>query len=231
MKHHIATAALLASTALSLAACGTVTTEKTEASSGELGFVGSGEWTVFKLQAGPNPAEKIAGDVRGFVSPEIERTMLLVSVSGLPANKTFGAHLHAASCATNSGGGHYQHAGAVVNEENEVWLDFTTGPGGVAQVVARKPFAIATERAKSVVVHAQATDPATGKAGDKLACIDVLFVDVPPPGAPDAAEREAGEACSVSYSCINNVCTCGDAKDGEACASPAECENTCVSCE
>jgi hypothetical protein len=40
-----------------------------------------------------------------------------------------------------------------------------------------KPYAIAPTKAKSVVVHAQATDPLTGKAGDKLACVNVSFVD------------------------------------------------------
>jgi len=259
-------------------ACGAGTVEEQKESTvSELGFVGSGAWTVFKLQAGPNPAEKINGDVRGFVSPEIDRTMLLLTVRGLPPNKTFGAHLHATACNENNGGGHYQHTGTTVNDENEVWLDFTTNASGVAQVVTRKPFSIATERAKSVVVHAQATDPATGKAGDKLACTDVAFVDTPapnpaneppggddgppgqgddhppggdddgdvppggddghppghdgPPDGQDGPPGEDGKSCRVSYSCLNNVCKCGDTKEGQACKSPASCEQVCASCD
>jgi hypothetical protein len=224
MKKH-ATVMMLAS--LALGACAVDQQEPMQSSSDELGFVGSGDWTVFKLVTGPNPAEKIEGHVSGYVSPEIGRTMLIADVAGLPANRTFGAHLHAAACDDKQGGGHYQHVGTTVGDQNEVWMDFTTDAAGAAVVVARKPYAIATERAKSVVVHAQATDPATGKAGDKLACIDVTFTDAAAQGAPQAA----GKSCSTSYQCTNGACACGGPKEGTTCASPADCEKTCASCE
>jgi hypothetical protein len=203
--------------------------EPTASSAEEIGFAQSGAWTVFPLTTGPNPAAKIAGTVRGFSSPEIDRTLLMLSVSGLPANKTFGAHLHAASCADNKGGGHYQHSGTAVNDENEVWLDLTTDASGRARVLERKEYAVAVEKAKSVVVHANPTDPATGKAGDKLACVDVGFIDVGS-GIPAAPTSSGGKSCSTAYQCTNGACACSGEKAGTACAAADDCERTCSVC-
>lgn len=199
--------------------------EKTAQSSDEIGFAKSGEWTVFALPQAPNPAENISGSVRGYISPEINRTMILLSVRGLPADKTFGAHLHAGACADNKGGGHYQHDGTGVSEENEVWLDITTDATGTAMVINRKDFAVAPEKAKSVVVHANPTDPATGKAGDKLACVDVSFVD------GQSGTPSAGKSCSTSYQCLNGECSCGGDKEGTTCAGANDCETKCAVCQ
>lgn len=204
--------------------------EPTASSAEEIGFAQSGAWTVFPLATGPNPAQKIEGSVRGFVSPEIDRTMLTLSVKGLPANKTFGAHLHAAACADNKGGGHYQHSGTAVNEDNEVWLDLTTDASGRARVLSRKEYAVAAEKAKSVVVHANATDPATGKAGDKLACVDVTFVEGGS-GVPAAPTTSGGKACSTAYQCTNGACTCGGDKAGTTCGAADDCERKCSVCK
>ena len=99
------------------------------------------------------------------------------SVSG----RTFGAHLHNAACATDQpllSGGHYNHdahSGApkvVISDQTEVWLDFTvdaSGAGDSSSVVRFTP----TPGARSVVVHAKPTDPASGGAGDRLACLPV----------------------------------------------------------
>jgi hypothetical protein len=224
--------------------------EEVAHSSDEIGFAQSGEWTVFPLTTGPNPAAKISGSVRGFISPEIDRnpaakisgsvrgfispeidrSMLTLSVKGLPANKTFGAHLHATSCADNKGSGHYQHDGTAVNADNEVWLDITTDASGKGRVIERKPYAVAAEKAKSVVVHANPTDPTTGKAGDKLACVDVAFVEGASgvPGAPASAE---GKSCSTAYQCTNGACECGGDKAGTQCAAADDCERTCSVCK
>jgi hypothetical protein len=151
--------------------------------------------------------------------------MLLLNVKNLPPNKTFGAHLHAAACADNKGGGHYQQNGTTVSAENEVWLDVTTNARGSAYVINRKQFAIAPEKAKSVVVHANPTDPATGKAGDKLACVDVSFIDAKS-GTPSA-----GKACSTSYQCTNGACSCGGGKEGTTCSGADDCEQKCAVCK
>lgn len=230
MDARILAAMMMGALGLGLAGCATDAGDGDEElaadSAEELAFAGSGRWTVFPLTTGPNPAAKIRGDVSGFVSPEIRRTILRLAVSGLPPSRTFGAHLHATPCAQEKGGGHYQHTGNTVSAENEVWLDFRTNAAGVANVVARKPWAVETSRARSVVVHAMATDAATGKAGDKLACVDVSFSDVAT-GAPPSA----GRSCSSSYQCVNGACRCGEPKAGTTCASPSDCEKTCAVCK
>lgn len=226
-----ARAAVFGMTMVALAGCAAEeATEPTASSAEEIGFAQSGAWMVFPLTTGPNPAAEIEGSVRGFVSPEIDRTMLMLSVKGLPANKTFGAHLHAASCADNKGGGHYQHSGTAVNEENEVWLDLSTDASGRARVLARKEYAVAAAKAKSVVVHANPTDPATGKAGDKLACVDVAFIEGGS-GVPAAPRTSGGKSCSTAYQCTNGACECSGDKAGTTCSAADDCESKCSVCK
>ena len=97
------------------------------------------------------------------------------------AGRTFGAHLHDGPCATGLpalASGHYNadtHAGHLppaVSPDTEVWLDFTVdaGGGGDSSAVVRFPV---RSGARSVVVHAAATNPATGAAGARLACLPV----------------------------------------------------------
>ena len=97
------------------------------------------------------------------------------------AGRTFGAHLHNAACATDQpllSGGHYNHdahSGApqvVVSDETEVWLDFTADADGAGDSSSAVRFPLITG-ARSVVIHANPTDPATGGAGARLACLPV----------------------------------------------------------
>ena len=97
------------------------------------------------------------------------------------AGRTFGAHLHDGPCATDLpalASGHYNadaHAGHLppaVSPGTEVWLDFTVDDsgGGDSSAVVRFPV---QPGARSVVVHAAPTNPATGAAGARLACLPV----------------------------------------------------------
>jgi Cu/Zn superoxide dismutase len=97
------------------------------------------------------------------------------------AGHTFGAHLHEGPCTTgNPAGalGHYnaeQHAGhspAAVSDRTEVWLDFTVDASGAGDSSASVLFPV-QPGARSVVIHADATNPATGGAGARLACLPV----------------------------------------------------------
>lgn len=218
----------LALSLLALSACAAPTGEEATQATSELSFGGGAKWTVFKLPTGPNPAARIRGPVRGVLSPELRHSALFLDVEGLPPNRAFGAHLHAKACADGSGGGHYQHVGTTVSKENEVWLDFETNSAGRARVVARRPYGVDPARAKSVVVHANETDPATGKAGDKLACVDLTFEE---PGAtltPVAPPTGGSGSCQVSYQCTNGACACSaGAKAGKTCADPLDCERQC----
>ena len=93
---------------------------------------------------------------------------------------TFGAHLHDGPCVAGDGaaaGPHYnahvhgQTETAGVNDRTEIWLDFRVEDGsgtGTASV----PFVPEPGR-RSVVVHAAPTNPETGGAGARLACLTV----------------------------------------------------------
>lgn len=103
-------------------------------------------------------------------------------VTGLdPAatGKTYGAHVHIGPCVARNGPaalGHYNTgSGDVPGPDNEVWLDFTVLPGGVGVSRASVPFEIAPGTAQSVVVHERATQPGTGFAGGRVACLPVRF--------------------------------------------------------
>ena len=92
--------------------------------------------------------------------------------------ETFGAHVHAGQCEEGNGAaalGHYRAPDFVApaTPQNEVWLDFTVEPGGVARSEATVPFVIEPGD-RSVVIHEHHTAPG-GAAGARLACLPVQF--------------------------------------------------------
>ena len=93
------------------------------------------------------------------------------------AGRTFGAHLHIGPCVAGSGAaalGHYNHSTTsplTVNDQTEIWLDFTVDDEGNAQSSAAVDWA-PVPGARSVVVHANPTAP-DGTAGARLACLPV----------------------------------------------------------
>ena len=58
-----------------------------------------------------------------------------------------------------------------ISEDTEVWLDFTVDDGA-GTATASVPF-VPLPGARSVVIHAAATDHHTGTAGARLACLPV----------------------------------------------------------
>jgi superoxide dismutase, Cu-Zn family len=106
------------------------------------------------------------------------QTLVNLHVDGLPAGRSFGAHLHRDSCATNFGGPHYQApdpaAPVVANADadHEVWLDFTTNAQGRGRAHAVVPFEVQSG-SRAVVIHQAAHTGIGGAAGQRLACIDV----------------------------------------------------------
>jgi superoxide dismutase, Cu-Zn family len=109
----------------------------------------------------------------------------VLRVSGIGAEadgQTFGAHLHVGPCVAGNGAaalGHYNTdvlAGVTppeVSERTEVWLDLAVDDGA-ATATASVPF-VPLPGARSVVVHALATDSHTGTAGARLACLPVVW--------------------------------------------------------
>ena len=106
-------------------------------------------------------------------------TDVRLMVRGLPANRTFGAHVHTAPCGTTptASGGHYQHSTdtTVPLAAREVWLDFTTDDNGHGTGTTHVPWLIAAGTAGSVVIHADPTNATTGVAGARLVCTTVPF--------------------------------------------------------
>jgi Cu-Zn family superoxide dismutase len=101
-----------------------------------------------------------------------------LQVKGVDADpgRTFGAHVHRATCGDDplASGGHYQHAGVTGGlEEREVWLDVTVNGSGNGASVTHRSWAIDQSTLRSVVIHALPTSEVDGTAGARLACIDL----------------------------------------------------------
>jgi hypothetical protein len=138
----------------------------------------------------PNPVALIKGSAKAD-SVSGGKMTLLLEVSGVPGNMTFGSHLHKLACTNNKAGGHYQHmpapdqdAGADANgpsdpaygnPTNEAWLDFTTDNNGKGLGMTTVDWvpAMAAD-AQSIIVHAMKTGDG-GIAGAKLACLPFAF--------------------------------------------------------
>lgn len=121
------------------------------------------------------------------------RTTVRLRVSGLEANRDFGAHVHVRACgpAPSDSGPHYQNEldpaatpdspstdPAYANPQNEIWLDFTTDENGNADSSTTVDWEFRDDEANSVVIHAQHTMTeagSAGQAGDRLACVDEDF--------------------------------------------------------
>ncbi|GAB3457823.1 superoxide dismutase family protein [Actinophytocola sediminis] len=120
---------------------------------------------------------------------EDDRTGVGLSVSGLQPNRDYGAHVHTSPCGNlpEDAGPHYQHLPdpvqpstdpAYANQDNEVWLDFTTDETGHATASAKQDWRFRQGGANSVVLHDKhtSTEPGhAGEAGDRLACFTVRF--------------------------------------------------------
>lgn len=107
-------------------------------------------------------------------------TGVVLVVHGLDpasAGVRLGAHVHVGPCVAGNGGaaGPHYNAGGGVNEHTEVWLDLDIRPSGVAQSHTIVPFAIPEGGARSIVIHELATNPTTGAAGPRLACLPFEF--------------------------------------------------------
>ncbi|MCA6094768.1 superoxide dismutase family protein [Streptomyces sp. SCA3-4] len=116
-------------------------------------------------------------------------TRVELRISGVQANRTFGAHVHTQACGStpDASGPHYQNVKdpkqpstdpQYANAQNEVWLDFTTDARGDGGAVSTVQWSFRAGEARSVVVHEHATETGpghAGMAGARLACVNVPF--------------------------------------------------------
>ena len=116
-------------------------------------------------------------------------TTVTLNVRGLVPNRAYGAHAHAMPCGPTgeAAGPHFQHTPdpvkpsvdpAFANSSNEIWLDFKTDAQGNATTASTVPWVFTNAKAASVVIHADPTQTAAGKAGTagaRVGCVSVGF--------------------------------------------------------
>jgi Cu-Zn family superoxide dismutase len=117
-------------------------------------------------------------------------TTVRLTAGGLVPRRAYGAHLHTRPCTATpaDAGPHYQHSPdpraaasppsvdpAYANPRNEIWLDFTADAAGAATVTAQQDWTFdEVEPPRSMIVHAEHTRTAAGKAGmagPRVACL------------------------------------------------------------
>ena len=117
-------------------------------------------------------------------------TTVRLTVTGMTPNRAYGAHLHSEPCGRTPehAGPHYQNQPdpkaiasppsvdpRYANPRNEVWLDFATDAKGSATVRASVAWPFdSVSPPRSLVVHAERTRTAAGKAGTagpRAACL------------------------------------------------------------
>ena len=90
----------------------------------------------------------------------------------------YGAHLHIGPCMEGDQGPvgvHYNISTSVppqVSSKTEVWLDFTVTSDGYARTTANVQF-VPEKGNRAIVIHQDPTNPADGKAGNKLASLPI----------------------------------------------------------
>jgi Cu/Zn superoxide dismutase len=116
------------------------------------------------------------------MTPNGKGTTFHLRIQGIdPAviGESYGAHLHVGPCVEGNGaaaGPHYNASTAsppVVNDQTEVWLDFTVVGDGTGAGDTTVPF-VPVPGDRAVVVHAEETAP-NGTAGARLVCLPVSW--------------------------------------------------------
>jgi Cu-Zn family superoxide dismutase len=139
----------------------------------------SSTWLRDLQSATANPTDVVHAHLKaspiGDGTTHVELT--LTGLDKAAEGQTFGAHVHTGTCVTDNGGaaGPHYNAGAGPVAQNEIWLDFTVQSGGVAHSETTVDFQVVEGGAHAVVIHALPTNPATGAAGARMACLPVEF--------------------------------------------------------
>ncbi len=127
--------------------------------------------------AAAGPFDTASAAVQIVSSGRSSHTVLRVrGIEGADA-RTFGAHLHTGPCVAGDPAAALSHYNIDPlrrsTPSTEVWLDFTVDDGS-GSASASVPF-VPLPGTRSVVIHAEATDPGTGIAGPRLACLPVVW--------------------------------------------------------
>jgi Cu/Zn superoxide dismutase len=147
---------------------------------------------VFDLQEHGGNFDGATATFRVRLTPAVSTFKLTLSgVAPEAAGAEFGAHLHTDECdPTDFGdpladpvikpglkaGPHYNHTRIlgdpiIISPKTEVWFDIVSDENGTTSYQAAVPFVPVDEGTMSVVIHLLSTNPATGGAGDRQACV------------------------------------------------------------
>jgi hypothetical protein len=138
--------------------------------------------TAMAGTANPIPATVSGTAMAWDVGGKMKLDLIL---TGLPAGRAFGAHLHKLSCTdAMKAGGHYQNMmwppdsgpndPVYANKDNEAWLDFMADATGKGQATTTVDWLPRAGGAQAIIVHHMTTAPG-GVAGAKLACLPIAF--------------------------------------------------------
>lgn len=144
------------------------------------------ELAVSSEGAGEGADDQEEGDDGGD-GDDADGTEFSLRVVGLMPDRDYGAHMHTEACGEkpDDSGPHYQDQKdpeqpstdpQYANDDNEVWLDFTTDSDGNADSDTDVDWAPRSGEMKSLVIHDEHTktgEGEAGSAGDRLACVNV----------------------------------------------------------
>ncbi|ACY12867.1 hypothetical protein [Haliangium ochraceum] len=104
-----------------------------------------------------------------------EGTRAALYIEGLDADTEYIAHVHALPCTENQAGGHYKLDPSIAEEQedNEIWLRFTTNADGIGMATAEALGHTARGDAQAIVIHDSQAD------GAKMTCVDLRFNEEP----------------------------------------------------
>ena len=122
-------------------------------------------------------------EVRSIDVPFTGLSLLILNVTNMPQagrNRVFGAHAHAKACATDAAASGPHHANPIGDVTKtlagrEVWLDVRIDGLGRGTSLALFDWRIRKGDAGSVVIHAEATNTATGLAGARILCTTIAL--------------------------------------------------------
>jgi superoxide dismutase, Cu-Zn family len=143
-------------------------------------------------QEAPGPFDGATGELRVLLTPAGSTFKLTLSgVDPATAGSLYGAHLHTGICVDGDfaipkkdlaagwqAKGHYNHDVVLgnttpeISPKTEVWFDLVSEADGTVTYQAVVPFVpVDPDSAMSVVIHVLPTNPTTGGAGARQACL------------------------------------------------------------